>query len=152
MNQQMSNAHIIWVNYEAEDPELTPHYQTEGSAGCDLRSAECVTILPGKRAIVSTGVKIELPSGFEAQVRPRSGLAAKYGVTVLNSPGTIDSDYRGTVKVILLNMGEEPFVINKGDRIAQLVFSEFNRCVFLKTQSLSTTERGSGGFGSTGKS
>lgn len=147
----MSNPHIVWVNIDTEDPDLVPAYQTEGSAGCDLKSAEDVTIAPGKRATVSTGIKIELPSGFEAQIRPRSGLAVKYGVTVLNSPGTIDTDYRGLVKVILVNTGDEPFVIKKGDRIAQMVFSEFNRCVFLKSETLSSTQRGEGGFGSTGK-
>lgn len=152
MSHQMSSAHIVWVNYEAEDPSLVPVYQTEGSSGCDLRSAEDITIEPGKRAVVSTGLKIELPAGFEAQIRPRSGLALKHGVTVLNSPGTIDTDYRGLIKVILLNTGDAPFIISKGDRIAQMVFSEFNRCVFLKSETLSSTQRGEGGFGSTGKS
>lgn len=147
----MSSPSVVWVNYEVEDNNLIPLYQTEGSAGCDLRSAEDVVINPGKRATVSTGLKIEIPAGFEAQIRPRSGLAAKYGVTVLNSPGTIDSDYRGLIKVILLNAGEEPFIISKGDRIAQMVFSEFSRCVFLKSDTLSSTQRGEGGFGSTGK-
>ena len=152
MKSQMSNAHMVWVNYEIEDAELIPAYQTEGSAGCDLRSAEDLVIEPGKRAVVSTGLRVELPMGFEAQVRSRSGLAAKFGVAVLNSPGTIDPDYRGIIKVILMNSGDSPFIIKKGDRIAQMVFSQFSRCVFLKASSLSETARGEGGFGSTGKS
>jgi dUTP pyrophosphatase len=147
----MSSPSVVWVNFEAEESSLIPQYQSEGSAGCDLRSAENIVINPGDRATVSTGLKIEIPSGFEAQIRPRSGLAAKHGVTVLNSPGTIDSDYRGLIKVILLNTGDEPFIVSKGDRIAQMVFSEYSRCVFLKAEKLSSTQRGEGGFGSTGK-
>ena len=141
----------LWINYEVEDESLVPKYQTAGSAGCDLLSSENIIIRPGKRALVSTGLKIEIPTGFEGQVRPRSGLAAKYGVTVLNSPGTIDEDFRGTVKVILLNTGDEDFIVRKGDRIAQLVFSKIFRGTFLKNESgLTNTSRGEGGFGSTG--
>lgn len=141
----------FWINYESEDETLVPKYQTQGSAGCDLMSAEHVVIRPGKRAIVSTGLKIEIPPGYEGQIRPRSGLAAKWGVTVLNSPGTIDFDFRGEVKVILLNTGDEDFILNKGDRIAQLVFSKIFRGTFLKNvDGLPPTARGGGGFGSTG--
>lgn len=141
----------FWINYESEDETLVPKYQTQGSAGCDLMSAEHVVIRPGKRAIVSTGLKIEIPPGYEGQIRPRSGLAAKWGVTVLNSPGTIDYDFRGEIKVILLNTGDEDFILNKGDRIAQLVFSKIFRGTFLKNvDGLPPTARGGGGFGSTG--
>ena len=142
----------LWINYEVEHESLVPKYQTTGSAGCDLLSAEDLVIRPGKRALVSTGLKIEIPAGFEGQVRPRSGLAAKHGVTVLNAPGTIDEDFRGTVKVILLNTGDEDFIVRKGDRIAQLVFSKIFRGTFLRAQDgLTGTARGEGGFGSTGR-
>ena len=142
---------VFWIRCEVDDNNLVPKYQTQGSAGCDVYANENITIRPGRRAIVSTGLKIELPPGFEAQVRPRSGLAAKYGITVLNSPGTVDEDYRGEVKVILLNTGDEDFIINKGDRIAQLVFCRVFRGIFQTTENLSTTTRGDGGFGSTGR-
>ena len=142
---------IFWIRCEVDDNSLIPKYQTQGSAGCDLYANENITIRPGRRAIVSTGLKIELPPGFEAQVRPRSGLAAKYGITVLNSPGTVDEDYRGEVKVILLNTGDESFIINKGDRIAQLVFCRVFRGIFQTADGLGATSRGSGGFGSTGR-
>ncbi|CDO59889.2 Deoxyuridine 5'-triphosphate nucleotidohydrolase [Candidatus Phaeomarinobacter ectocarpi] len=131
-----------------------PAYETDQAAGMDLRAAlaegEEVTLAPGARAMVPTGLAIALPSGFEAQVRPRSGLAAKQGVTVLNSPGTVDADYRGEVKVILINHGDEPVVIDRGMRIAQMLFAPVTRGVFAAVQSLDETERGAGGFGSTG--
>ena len=130
-----------------------PQYETEGSAGMDLRAAtdgQTITIQPGARCLVKTGLKIELPVGYEAQVRPRSGLALKKGVTVLNSPGTIDSDYRGEIGVILINHGEEPFEINEGDRIAQMVIARYERVSWQLTSSVSETERGDGGFGHTG--
>ena len=142
---------IFWIRCEVENSELVPKYQTQGSAGCDIYANENVVIRPGRRAMVSTGLKIELPPGFEAQVRPRSGLAAKYGITVLNTPGTVDEDYRGEIKVILLNTGDEEFIVNKGDRIAQLIFSRVFRGIFQPTESLTATARGDGGFGSTGK-
>ena len=142
---------VFWIRCEVDDNDLVPKYQTQGSAGCDVYANEYLTIKPGRRAMVATGLKIELPPGFEAQVRPRSGLAAKYGITVLNSPGTVDEDYRGEIKVILLNTGDEEFIVNKGDRIAQLVFSRVFRGIFQSTDSLTSTVRGSGGFGSTGK-
>lgn len=147
----MSDTYVLWVNYEIEDPDLLPKYQTQGSSGCDLRSSIDVVIPSGKRSIVPTGLKVEIPVGFEGQVRPRSGLAAKHGITVLNTPGTVDCDYRGEVKVILLNTGDEDFIIKKGDRIAQLVFSQVFRAIFKKEEGLTDTMRGSGGFGSTGK-
>ena len=131
-----------------------PAYESEQAAGMDLRAAlaegEEVTLAPGERAMVPTGLAIALPPGFEAQVRPRSGLAAKQGVTVLNSPGTVDADYRGEVKVILINHGDEPVVIDRGMRIAQMLFAPVTRGVFATVVSLDETERGAGGFGSTG--
>ena len=142
---------IFWIRCEVDNTDLVPKYQTQGSAGCDLYANEYMTIKPARRAMVSTGLKIELPPGFEAQVRPRSGLAAKYGITVLNAPGTVDEDYRGEIKVILLNTGDEEFIISKGDRIAQLVFCRVFRGIFQPTQNLTSTSRGDGGFGSTGK-
>ena len=129
---------------------VIPQYQTDGSAGMDLHAVEDTEIWMGKTSIVRTGIGIEIPLGFEAQVRPRSGLAARYGVTVLNSPGTIDSDYRGEIKVILINHGEDLFKIKKGDRIAQIVFAPIARVHFRDSETLDETERGAGGFGSTG--
>ncbi|MCR4818324.1 MAG: dUTP diphosphatase [Fretibacterium sp.] len=128
-----------------------PTYATEGSAGADLRASELRVIPPGERALVPTGIRIALPEGYEAQIRPRSGLAIKYGVTLLNSPGTIDSDYRGEIGVIMINLGEEPFVIQPGDRIAQMVFAPVTRAVWDEVETLDETERGEGGFGSTGQ-
>ncbi|UJH69006.1 dUTP diphosphatase [Allomuricauda sp. SCSIO 65647] len=129
-----------------------PHYETEASAGMDLRAniTETITLQPLERAIVKTGLFVELPVGYEAQVRPRSGLAAKKGITVLNAPGTIDADYRGEVGVILVNLSNEAFTIENGERIAQLVIAKHERAEWVEVEKLSTTERGSGGFGSTG--
>ena len=129
-----------------------PAYATGSSAGMDLRAdiAEPLEIKPLQRAMVPTGIFIALPKGTEAQVRPRSGLAAKYGVTVLNSPGTIDADYRGEVKVILVNLSDTVFIVNPGDRIAQMVVHEVKRLPFERVSGLSSTDRGEGGFGSTG--
>ena len=130
-----------------------PAYETAGAAGLDLKAAvptkAPVTIAPGARALIPTGLKIELPQGFEAQVRPRSGLALKQGITVLNSPGTIDSDYRGEVAVILINLGSEPFLIRRGDRIAQMVIAPVTQARLVKVTTLAPTARGAGGFGST---
>lgn len=130
----------------------TPNYETEGSAGMDLRAniEEAITLKPLERTIVKTGLFIALPIGFEAQVRPRSGLAAKKGITVLNSPGTVDADYRGEIGVILVNLSNEEFVINDGERIAQLVIAKHERVNWQEVDVLNETERGSGGFGSTG--
>lgn len=127
-----------------------PAYATDGAAGMDVVSAEELVLIPGARHAVATGFAIAIPPGFEVQVRPRSGLALKHGVTCLNTPGTIDSDYRGEVKVILANLGTEPFPIKRGDRIAQLVPAPVQRAVFHEVGSLDETTRGSGGFGSTG--
>ena len=126
-----------------------PMYLTAGAAGCDIFSAEDTWVGIEPR-VVSTGLILDIPHGFEAQVRSRSGLAINHGVFVLNSPGTIDSDYRGEVKVILANVSKEPFIIKKGDRIAQLVFSRIIQATFVSSQELSQTERGDGGLGSTG--
>ena len=131
-----------------------PAYETTGSAGMDLRAAvaefEPVILAPGERRLIPTGLKIALEPGYEAQVRPRSGLALKHGVTCLNSPGTIDSDYRGEVKVILANLGEEPFVIERGMRIAQMIVAPVTQVTVVEITSVSETQRGAGGFGSTG--
>lgn len=128
-----------------------PAYETAGAAGMDLRAAEAVTLKPGARHLVLTGLSIALPQGFEAQVRPRSGLAVKHGVTVLNSPGTIDCDYRGEVKVPLINHGQDDFVIARGDRIAQMVVAPVTRISWSEVESLDETVRGTGGFGSSGQ-
>jgi dUTP pyrophosphatase len=131
-----------------------PAYETHGAAGMDLRAAvaedEPMTLRPGSRALVPTGLCIAVPQGFEAQVRPRSGLAARQGITCLNTPGTVDSDYRGEVKVILINLGEEDAVIRRGERIAQMVICPVVQAVWAESESLDETSRGAGGFGSTG--
>ncbi len=129
-----------------------PSYATSGSAGLDLRSAEALTLKPGARALIATGIAIALPENFEAQVRPRSGLAVKYGVTVLNAPGTVDADYRGEIKVPLINLGTEDFVISRGDRIAQMVVASVTTAELIEVEALDETARGAGGFGSSGKS
>jgi dUTP pyrophosphatase len=129
-----------------------PAYETEQSAGMDLRANidESITLKPLERAIVKTGLFIALPAGFEAQVRPRSGLAAKKGITVLNSPGTVDADYRGEIGVILVNLSNEDFIVQDGERVAQLVIAKHERVTWEEVDVLSETERGAGGFGSTG--
>ena len=132
-----------------------PAYATPQAAGLDLRAAvaedAAVTLAPGARALVPTGLKIALEPGFEAQVRPRSGLALDHGITCLNTPGTIDSDYRGEVGVILVNLGQEPFVIRRGERIAQMVIARHEQAAIAEVESLDETARGAGGFGSTGR-
>lgn len=128
-----------------------PRYASDDAVGLDVAAAEDLTLQPGRRHAVATGFAIEIPRGYEVQVRPRSGLAAKHGVTVLNTPGTIDSDYRGEVRVILVNLGEEPFEIRRGERIAQLVPAPVLRADFVEVRELADTARGSGGFGSTGR-
>lgn len=131
-----------------------PAYETAGAAGMDLRAAVAedrpLMLMPGKRALVPTGLVMEIPHGFEAQIRPRSGLALKHGITCLNTPGTIDCDYRGEVKVLLINLGEEEFLIERGMRIAQMVVAPVTQVQVVEIRKASETERGSGGFGSTG--
>jgi len=129
-----------------------PFYSTEHSAGMDLRAflAEPMVLQPLERALIPTGLFIEMPEGYEAQVRPRSGLAIKNGITVLNSPGTIDADYRGEIKVILINLSSEPFTIQNGDRIAQMVIAKYEKISWKQVEQLSETNRGCGGFGSSG--
>ncbi len=131
----------------------TPVYATELSAGMDLKAnvTEPMTLAPFARAMVPTGLYISLPKGTEAQVRPRSGLAAKFGVTVLNAPGTIDADYRGEIRVVLINLSDTPFVINPGERIAQLVVAKYEQVEWEEVKELDDTDRGEGGFGSTGR-
>ncbi len=135
----------------SEDLQL-PTYVTDGSAAADVRAAvtDEVTIAPGKRALIPTGLHLEIPHGYEIQVRPRSGLALKNGITLLNAPGTIDSDYRGELQLIVMNLGNEPFTVKRGDRIAQLVLSPVTKAIFEHSVELEQTHRGAGGFGSTG--
>lgn len=130
-----------------------PIYKTAGAAGADVCAhvAEPVLLQPGTSALIPTGLNLEIPEGYEVQVRPRSGLAFKHGVTVLNSPGTIDSDYRGELKVLLINLGQAPFTVNDGERIAQIVVAPVTRALFVPAETLSETARGEGGFGSTGR-
>jgi dUTP pyrophosphatase len=129
-----------------------PGYETAGAAGADLRAVldQPLTIQPGERALIPTGIRIELPAGVEAQIRPRSGLALKKGLTLLNAPGTIDSDYRGEIKIIVINLGNQTVRLETGDRIAQMVLAPVLRASFVEAPSISTTRRGEGGFGSTG--
>ncbi|WBY16587.1 dUTP diphosphatase [Erythrobacteraceae bacterium WH01K] len=129
-----------------------PAYATDGAAGMDVVSAETVALAPGHRHAVATGLSIAIPAGYEIQVRPRSGLALKHGISVPNAPGTVDSDYRGEVKVIVINHGEEVFNVERGDRIAQLVLAPVTRAAWKEVESLDDTARGTGGFGSTGGS
>ncbi|WP_374295756.1 dUTP diphosphatase [Sphingomonas sp.] len=128
-----------------------PAYATAGAAGLDVVAAESLTLAPGARAAVATGFALAIPAGYEVQVRPRSGLALKHGVTCLNTPGTIDHDYRGEVKVILANLGQDPFQVARGDRIAQLVPAPVQRALLAEVDTLDETDRGAGGFGSTGR-
>ncbi|GIV34914.1 MAG: deoxyuridine 5'-triphosphate nucleotidohydrolase [Chitinophagales bacterium] len=143
---------VVKVINKSDNP--LPEYKTSGSAGVDLRAylpeGQTVVLKPMERAVVPTGLFLEMPQGYEGQVRPRSGLAAGSGITVLNAPGTIDADYRGEVKVILINLSHEEFTIHSGDRIAQLVFARCEKAQFAETQELAPTERGTGGFGHTG--
>ncbi|NQY28332.1 MAG: dUTP diphosphatase [Flavobacteriaceae bacterium] len=140
------------INIINKSAHALPHYETIASAGMDLRAniTESITLKPLERTIVKTGLFIELPIGYEAQVRPRSGLAAKKGVTVLNAPGTIDADYRGEIGVILVNLSNENFTIENGERVAQLIIAKHERAEWIQVQELSETVRGESGFGSTG--
>lgn len=149
-----SSPKLNLVRLENGDGLDLPSYETAGAAGMDLRAAvtdaEPLTLAPGKRALVPTGFIFEIPVGFEAQIRPRSGLAFKNGITCLNTPGTIDSDYRGEVKVLLINLGEEDFVITRGMRIAQMVIAPVTQVSVAEISEVTETVRGAGGFGSTG--
>ena len=140
------------IRIKAEKGAVITHYATEGAAGADISAylSAPVTLRPGEYKAIPTGLFMEIPEGYEVQVRPRSGLALKHGITVLNAPGTIDSDYRGEVKVILINHSSEAFTIQNGDRIAQIVVARVHRLPFVEVDDLSATERGEGGFGSTG--
>ena len=144
---------MIQVPVQNDSPNALPFYATKASAGVDLKAVldGPVTLKPLERSVIGTGLKIALPEGFEAQVRQRSGLAAKFGITVLNAPGTIDADYRGEIGVILVNLSNEEFTIQPGERIAQLVLARYEQIEWQITERLSETERGEGGFGSTGK-
>jgi dUTP pyrophosphatase len=143
---------MLKVNIINQSQHPLPKYQTALSAGVDLHAnlEEPVILSPLERQLIPTGLFIELPEGYEAQVRPRSGLALKYGITVLNTPGTIDADYRGEIKVLLINLSNQPFTINNGERIAQMVVAQHAQVLWNETESLSSTERGAGGYGSTG--
>jgi len=140
------------VKIIVKDSKYLPTYQSELAAGADLRACieSPIVLAPGERKLISTGIKLALPKGFEAQIRPRSGLALKYGITVLNTPGTVDADYRGEVGVILINLGQLPFTINPDERIAQMVITNHNQVEFETVTSLDETERGDGGFGHSG--
>jgi dUTP pyrophosphatase len=143
----------VTVRFTGKPGSFVPEYKTPGSAGSDLCALldEPVVIKPLERQLIPTGISIELPAGYEMQIRPRSGLALKYGITVLNSPGTIDSDYRGEIGIVLVNLGSEPFEVRSGDRIAQAVVSSVEQCIFVRVDEISSTSRGAGGYGSTGK-
>jgi dUTP pyrophosphatase len=143
---------MLKVNIINQSKHPLPKYQTALSAGVDLHAnlEEPVILGPLDRQLIPTGLFIELSEGYEAQVRPRSGLALKYGITVLNTPGTIDADYRGEIKVLLINLSNQPFTINNGERIAQMVVAQHAQVIWNETESLSSTERGAGGYGSTG--
>jgi dUTP pyrophosphatase len=143
---------ICWLTPEYERDLNLPNYETAGAAGMDVEAGltTYVTLQPGERTLIPTGFSIAVPQGYELQVRPRSGLATKYGVTIINSPGTIDSDYRGEVKIALINLGHDPYTIHRGDRIAQLVPAPVLRTIFTQVSILDKTERDSGGFGHTG--
>ncbi len=153
MNDFSTALEVTSVRIVNKSKHSLPNYATAHSAGMDLRAnlEASITLAPGERALVKTGLFLELPEGTEAQVRPRSGLAFKHGVTVLNAPGTIDADYRGEVGVILINHGQEPFEVKDGERIAQLVIARYERITFTEVADLSVSERGAGGFGHTGR-
>jgi dUTP pyrophosphatase len=143
---------VCWLNPDNERDLQLPGYATAGAAGMDVEAGVrgSLTIAPGEWVLVPTGLSVALPEGYELQVRPRSGLAVKHGVTILNSPGTIDADYRGEVKIALINLGHNAYTVNRGERIAQLVLSPVVRAVFVEAANLDKTERDSGGFGHTG--
>ncbi len=137
--------------FRLQPDALLPKYETEGAAGADVSSVETLDIPPGQVRAVNLGFAVSIPAGYEIQVRPRSGLALHHSITVLNAPGTVDSDYRGPMKVILANLGDKTFFVNKGDRVAQLVVNKVYQSQFIEVSSLGETARGTGGFGSTGR-
>jgi dUTP pyrophosphatase len=143
---------IVKVICKTENKDFLPVYSSAEAAGADLKACiqEDIVLKPGQRYLVPTGLSIQLPAGYEAQIRPRSGLAIKHGISLVNTPGTIDSDYRGEVKIIMINLGSEDFVIRRGDRIAQMVIAPVTHGMFAMSDSLDATDRGAGGFGSTG--
>jgi dUTP pyrophosphatase len=143
---------IFYKLFDEAKKTILPEYKTTGSAGMDLFSAseDEIVIKPGETGLIPTNLILEIPEGYEGGIRPRSGLALKYGITVLNSPGTVDSDYRGEVKVLLINHGKENFTIKYGDRIAQLIICKHEKAVLIKSDNISETQRGEGGYGSTG--
>jgi dUTP pyrophosphatase len=150
----LSNKNIVRILIKKFDKNIKlPTYKTSGSSGMDLvaYTKKKVTLYPGKTALIPTGISVAIPKNYEIQIRPRSGLAAKNNISVLNTPGTVDSDYRGEIKIILINLGKKPFVIKYGDRIAQMVLCPISKAKFLEVESLPKTIRGKGGFGSTGK-
>lgn len=149
----MGDRVVVQVQLLRPDRAPLPHYATADAAGLDLTAAIDAPIVLGslERAAVATGIAVALPAGYEAQVRPRSGLAAKHGITVLNAPGTIDADYRGEIKVLLINLSREPYTIQPGDRIAQMVVATFAQATLVTVETLEATARGEGGFGSTGR-
>ncbi|HEX2787973.1 MAG TPA: dUTP diphosphatase [Ignavibacteria bacterium] len=144
---------VYFKKFNEEIESFLPAYQTEHSSGMDLYSSntEDITLMPGEYKLIPTNIIIELPEGFEAQVRPRSGLALKHGITVLNSPGTIDADYRGEVKVLLINHGKNEFVVKFGERIAQMIIAKYEKVELEEREALTETVRGAGGYGSTGR-
>jgi dUTP diphosphatase len=143
---------IFFKKYDSNLPFVIPEYKTAGSSGLDISSSseEIIRIKTSEIKLIPTNLVLEIPEGYEGQIRPRSGLAMKYGITVLNTPGTIDSDYRGEIKVLLINLGKEDFEINFGDRIAQLVISKYEKAVLMEAEFITMTQRGDGGYGSTG--
>jgi len=148
----MNELKVIFQKLDHANDLQLPSYETSQAAGMDLRAAlrEPITLEPGKRALIPTGLKMALPPGYEAQIRPRSGLAFRNGITMLNTPGTIDSDYRGELKILAVNLGEDPYTIHHGNRIAQMIISPVTQAVVEEAATLEETARGSGGFGSTG--
>ncbi|MBX3096657.1 MAG: dUTP diphosphatase [Fimbriimonadaceae bacterium] len=147
----MLGSNGIEVPVVVDDQELLPTYESGGAAGMDVRLAEPLQLAPGQRTLAKTGLRLAIPDGYEAQVRPRSGLALRHGLTMVNSPGTIDSDYRGELGLIVINLGQDVVQLDKGTRIAQLVFAPVTRATLVPVGSLDETERGEGGFGSTGR-
>lgn len=147
-----TTARKVQVLVQAREQATLPRYETEGAAGMDLRAYldAPVTIAPGDRVLIPTGLRVAIPPGYEGQVRPRSGLAQRHGVTILNAPGTVDSDYRGEIKVVLVNLGQDAFTVNPGDRIAQLVIAPVARAELVQVEELPASRRGEGGFGHTG--